>query len=310
MLQQAVDALSIRPGGIYVDGTLGGGGHAALILEKLNNSGRLIGIDRDINAINAVSKKIKIETVHGNFHDLPLILREKKVDKIDGVLLDLGVSSPQLDTPERGFSYRLAGRLDMRMNQNSGPTAYDIVNTYPEERLADIFYTYGEERFSRRIAKAIIAARQDSSIETTLQLADIIEKATPRHYDKAQGPHPAMRTFMALRIAVNDELHPLDAALTNIVNCLNPGGRICVISFHSLEDRIVKQCFKQLATPCTCPRDIPYCICGKLPKLRVITKKPILPSQEELTHNSRAHSAKLRVGEKIHENPNTPQKGT
>ena len=305
---EAVDALSIRPGGTYVDGTLGGGGHAVLILERLKGSGRLIGIDRDINAINTVTKKLQIETVHGNFHDLPQILQQKKVDKIDGVLLDLGVSSSQLDTPERGFSYRLPGRLDMRMNQSTGLSAYDIVNTYPEERLADIIFAYGEERFARRIARAIAASRLETPIETTVQLSDIIEKSTPRHYDKAQGPHPAMRTFMALRIAVNDELYPLDAALTDIVNCLNPGGRICVIAFHSLEDRIVKQCFKRLAAPCTCPRDIPYCVCGKLPKLRVITKKPILPTLEELAHNSRAHSAKLRIGEKIHENqnPNTP----
>ena len=303
---EAVDALSIRPGGTYVDGTLGGGGHAALILERLQGRGRLIGIDRDINAITAVKDRPAIETHHGNFHDIVQILREKKVDKIDGVLLDLGVSSPQLDTPERGFSYRLPGRLDMRMNQNAGLTAYDIVNTYPEERLTDIFFTYGEERFSRRIAKAIAAARLDSPIETTVQLSDIIEKATPRRYDKSHGPHPAMRTFMALRIAVNDELHPLDTALTDIVNCLKPGGRVCVITFHSLEDRIVKQCFNRLAAPCTCPRDIPYCVCGKLPLLKVITKKPILPSPEELAYNSRAHSAKLRVGERINENPSTP----
>ena len=307
---EAVDALSIRPGGIYVDGTLGGGGHSALILERLKGSGRLIGIDRDINAISAAHKKLEIEAVHGNFHDLPQILQHKKVDKIDGVLLDLGVSSHQLDTPERGFSYRLPGRLDMRMDQSTDLTAYDIVNTYPEERLADMFFTYGEERFSRRIAKAITATRLSSPIETTLQLSDIIEKATPRRYDKAQGPHPAMRTFMALRIAVNDELHPLDTTLADIVNCLNPGGRICVITFHSLEDRIVKQCFNRLMSPCTCPRDIPYCVCGKLPCLRVISKKPILPTPEELTYNSRAHSAKLRVGERVNENPGTPfQKG-
>ena len=306
---EAVDGLSIRPNGIYVDGTLGGGGHAVLILKQLVN-GRLIGIDQDINAIAATKKRINMEanaelfeSIHGNSHDLPQILRQINLDKIDGVLLDLGVSSHQLDTPERGFSYRLPGRLDMRMNQNAKLTAYDIVNTYPEKELADILYLYGEERFARRIARAVVAARLANPVETTLQLSEIIEKAMPRPAKKANAPHPAMRSFMALRIVVNNELHPLDEALTNIVDCLNPGGRICVITFHSLEDRIVKQCFNRLAAPCTCPRDIPYCVCGKKPHLRVLTKKPMLPSQEELVYNSRASSAKLRIGEKIHEAP-------
>jgi len=298
MPDEAVSGLAIRPGGIYVDGTLGGGGHAALILRELDADGRLIGIDRDINAINAAARLSGLETVHGNFHDLPLILQSRNIDKIDGVLLDLGVSSHQLDTPERGFSYRLPGRLDMRMNQDNGLTAYEIVNTYPEGQLADILFTFGEERFSRRIARAIIAARLQAPIETTLELSAIIERAMPRS-KKPGAPHPAMRSFMALRIAVNDELHPLDAAITNIVNCLNPGGRICVITFHSLEDRIVKTCLNRLAAPCTCPRDIPYCVCNKPPLVRVITRKPILPTQDELTRNSRAHSAKLRVGERV-----------
>ena len=299
MPSEAVDALSIRPDGIYVDGTLGGCGHAKLIQERLSTTGRLIGIDQDLNAIAAAKTRLNIEAIHGNFHDLPRILRENNIGKVDGVLLDLGVSSHQLDTPDRGFSYRLPGRLDMRMNQTSNLTAYDIVNTYSQEQLADILFTYGEERFARRIAKAIVNARIDIPIETTLQLSAIIEKAVPRRH--GDGPHPAMRSFMALRIVVNDELRPLDAALTNIVNCLNPGGRISVLSFHSSEDRIVKQCFNRLAMPCTCPRDIPYCVCGKLPLLKVITRKPILPSQEEVANNSRAHSAKLRVGERIHE---------
>ena len=305
MPREAVSALAIRPGGIYVDGTLGGGGHSAIILSQLSEGGRLIGIDRDINAIAAASKKLNIqqnsafEAVHGNFHDLPQILSDKNLDKIDGVLLDLGVSSHQLDTPERGFSYRLPGRLDMRMNQDTGLTAYDIVNTYPEEKLADILYNLGEERFSRRIARAIVSARLQTPIETTLELSAIIEKAMPRYGNKANAPHPAMRSFMALRIAVNDELHPLDLAIENIVNYLNPGGRISVITFHSLEDRIVKTCLNRLAAPCTCPRDIPYCVCGKPPQVKVITRKPILPSPEELAHNSRASSAKLRIGEKL-----------
>ena len=299
MPREAVDALSIRPGGIYIDGTLGGGGHSALILDKLNGNGRLIGIDQDLNAIAATGKRLAIETVHDNFHNLSQILRNRNLDKVDGVLLDLGVSSHQLDTPERGFSYRLPGRLDMRMNQDANLTAYDIVNTYPEERLTDILFTFGEERFARRIVRAIVDTRKQSPISTTLELSAIIEKAMPRIGKKSDAPHPAMRTFMAIRIAVNDELHPLDAALANIVNCLNPGGRISVITFHSLEDRIVKKCFNRLAAPCTCPRDIPYCVCGKPPTVRVITKKPILPSLEELAYNSRARSAKLRVGEKI-----------
>jgi len=302
---EAVDALSVRPGGIYVDGTLGGGGHSALILERLKGSGRLIGIDQDLDAIAAAKKWLNINIVHGNFHNLPQILKGQCIEKIDGILLDLGVSSHQLDTPERGFSYRLTGRLDMRMNRESDLTAYDIVNTYTETELADISLTLGEEHFARRIAKAIIAARQSTPVETTLQLSGIIEKATPRR--KPGSPHSAMRSFMALRIAVNNELHPLDESLTQIVKCLNPGGRICVITFHSLEDRIVKQCFNRLQFPCICPRDIPYCACGKEPKLKVLTRKPIQPTKEELAHNSRAHSAKLRVGEKIHEIPTTPR---
>jgi len=306
---EAVDALSIRPDGIYVDGTLGGGGHAALALEHLTLKGRLIGIDQDIKAIEAAKKRLEqkatFEAIHGNFHDLPQILNDMNIDKVDGVLLDLGVSSHQLDTPERGFSYRLPGRLDMRMNQDLDLTAHDIVNTYPQEKLEEILFGFGEERYSRRIVKAIISARQDAPIESTMQLSNIIEKAVPRRYDT---PHPAMRSFMALRIAVNNELNPLDATLTAITELLNIGGRICVITFHSLEDRIVKKCFNRLANPCTCPRDIPYCICGKTPQLKVITRKPILPSQEELTSNSRARSAKLRVGEKTDEKQNAPSK--
>jgi len=318
---EAVDALSVRSGGIYIDGTLGGGGHSAIILERLQGKGRLIGIDQDIDAINAakirfglsdlaINNPVRqgelITLVHSNFHNLPQILHDHHLEKIDGILLDLGVSSHQLDTPKRGFSYRHEGKLDMRMNRESDLTAYDIVNTYTEAQLTDILFTLGEERFARRIAKGIVSARQNAPIETTLQLSEIIESSTPRR--KNDGPHPAMRSFMALRIAVNNELHPLDTALEQMVDCLNPGGRICVITFHSLEDRIVKQCFNRLQNPCACPRDIPYCVCGKMPGLKVLTKKPILPSLEELTQNSRAHSAKLRVGEKLYENPATPPK--
>jgi len=328
MPTQAVEGLSIRTGGIYVDATLGGGGHSALIYERLCGRGRLIGIDQDINAITAAKSRFdsqfckkgtqtaaencnvnNIEIIHGNFHNLSNILYDIGVDKVDGVLLDLGVSSHQLDTAQRGFSYRLPGRLDMRMNQSADLTAHEIVNTYPQEKLADILFYFGEERFSRRIARAIVETRQNAPINTTLELVNIIEKAIPRH--RNSGPHPAMRSFMALRIAVNDELWPLDLALTNIVNCLKPKGRICVITFHSLEDRIVKQCFNRLQTPCTCnPRETLYCVCKKVPKLKVITKKPMLPSTEELAYNSRAASAKLRIGEKLDETPVTqPQKG-
>ena len=302
---EAVDALSVRPGGIYVDGTLGGCGHATEIYARLEGSGRLIGIDQDASAIAAAKKRLpNIDIVQDNFHNIKEILHGQNVDKVDGVLLDLGVSSHQLDTPERGFSYRHTGRLDMRMNQDANLTAYDIVNTYTQEEIANILFTLGEERHGRRIARAIVSARGHGPIMTTTDLAEIIEKATPRR--KFGDPHPAMRSFMALRIAVNDELHPLDAALTDIVDCLKPGGRIAVITFHSLEDRIAKQCFNRLAAPCTCPRDIPFCACGKLPQLKVITRKPILPTPEELAKNSRAHSAKLRVGEKIDETTQDP----
>jgi len=296
----AVDALSVRPGGVYVDGTLGGCGHAALVYARLEGSGRLIGIDQDASAIAVAKKRLPgIDIVQDNFHNIKQILSDLNVDKVDGVLLDLGVSSHQLDTPERGFSYRHTGMLDMRMNQDAKLTAHDIVNTYTQEEIANVLFTLGEERHGRRIARAIVTARDHGPIMTTTELAEIIEKATPRR--KYGDPHPAMRSFMALRIAVNDELHPLDTALTDIVDCLKPGGRIGVITFHSLEDRIVKQCFNRLQAPCTCPRDIPFCACGKLPQLKVLTKKPILPTPEELELNGRAHSAKLRVGEKIDE---------
>jgi len=301
MPQEVIESLNFLPqGGIYVDGTLGGGGHSKLILDKLPPSSRLIGIDRDQNAINAATSYItrqNFQAVLGNFHDMPQILQGLGIAGVDGVLLDLGVSSHQLDTPERGFSYRFDGPLDMRMDGTSGFSAYDIVNTYTEKELADIFFTYGEERHSRRIAREICAVRLNKSITTTLELVSIIEKVTPR--PKYGDPHPAMRTFMAIRIAVNDELSPLGDVLMNIINCLNPGGRIVVITFHSLEDRIVKTTFAKIASPCDCPRDIPYCVCGKTPGVKIITKKPLLPTQEELAKNRRAHSAKLRVAQKI-----------
>jgi 16S rRNA (cytosine1402-N4)-methyltransferase len=304
--EETVSTLSIRPGGIYADGTLGGGGHAELILERLTE-GTLLGIDRDTEAIKAATTRLekvinpgtKFIAVHGNFYDLPEIMQEQGIGKADGVLLDLGVSSHQLDTAERGFSYRFDGPLDMRMNrQQRGATACEIVNTYSQGELMRILYRYGEERHARLIAGAICKAREKNPIKTTRELVNIIEASLPGKA-KHGGSHPAMRTFMALRIEVNDELAPLEAALTKILRCLNPGGRIAVITFHSLEDRIVKHTFKKLANPCECPRDIPYCACGRVPQVRIITRSPIVPGAEETARNSRATSAKLRVAEKI-----------
>jgi len=285
---------------VYVDGTLGGGGHSKLILDTLPKGSRLIGIDRDKNAINAATNHISNDMftpVHGNFHDIPQILENLNITAVNGILLDLGVSSHQLDTAERGFSYRFDGPLDMRMNQESHLSAYEIVNSYAEKDLANIFFNFGEERYSRRIARAICKTRETSPIKTTAELANLIERTSPKQ--KFGMPHPAMRTFMAIRIAVNDELLPLGNVLTNITKCLVPGGRIAVITFHSLEDRIVKTTFQKIAFPCICPRDIPYCACGKTPDIRILTKKPILPTQAEITNNKRAHSAKLRIAEKI-----------
>lgn len=302
MPREVIEALQPERGGIYVDGTLGGGGHAKLILDKLPQQplGHLIGIDRDENAIAAALKHIGSDSftaVQDNFHNMPQILQGLNIPAVDGVLLDLGVSSHQLDTPERGFSYRYDGPLDMRMDTTNPTTAADIVNAYSEKDLADLIFTYGEERHSRRIARAICTARAVRPLETTLELANLIERATPKQ--KYGSPHPAMRSFMAIRIAVNDELSPLGGVLTNIINCLAPGGRIAVITFHSLEDRIVKTTFAKIASPCECPREIPYCVCGKQPGIRIITKKPYLPTAQELEENRRSHSAKLRVAEKL-----------
>ncbi|MCL1883636.1 MAG: 16S rRNA (cytosine(1402)-N(4))-methyltransferase RsmH [Defluviitaleaceae bacterium] len=304
MPSEVIVALSIKSDGIYIDGTLGGGGHSALIIERLK-SGKLFGIDRDESAIKAASDKIISENfvpIRGNFQDMPVLMDKHGISQgmIDGILLDLGVSSHQIDTPERGFSFRTNGPLDMRMDRATEISAKEIINTYSEKELAKIFFEFGEERHSRKIAREICKFRENSQIETTEQLAAIIEKASPPQRNRQKSaPHPAMRTFMALRIAVNDELSPLSAALQNAVKLLAKGGRIAVITFHSLEDRIVKTTFAKLASPCECPRDIPYCVCGKEPSLRVITRKPMLPTSEELSENSRAHSAKLRIAEKV-----------
>lgn len=315
MPQEVLDGLNLHRGGVYVDGTLGGGGHSKLILDKLPPGSHLIGIDRDQNAIAAAKAHVlgvnqngfinderfingkQFTAVLDNFHNMPHILQHLGIPKVDGVLLDLGVSSHQLDTPERGFSYRFDGPLDMRMDTTAPTTAQDIVNTYGEKDLADLIFTYGEERYSRRIARAICTHRATAPITTTQALASIIEGATPRQ--KYGSPHPAMRSFMAIRIVVNNEISPLGGVLESIINALAPGGRIGVITFHSLEDRIVKTTFAKIAQPCECPREIPYCVCGKTPGVKVITRKPLLPTEAELANNRRAHSAKLRVAERI-----------
>ena len=300
MPNEAVDALDIRPDGIYVDGTLGGGGHSELILDKLS-SGRLIGIDRDSEAISAAKERLSerecFTAVKGNFADMPRILEEQKIFHVNGILLDLGVSSHQISTARRGFSFNADGPLDMRMDISLTHSAYDIVNTYAERALADIFFRFGEERNARRIARGIIKARENSPIETTLRLASVITEASPPRRGKA--PHPAMRSFMALRIAVNNELAPLDAAISEMVKLLTCGGRIAVITFHSLEDRIVKNTFRRHVSPCTCPREIPSCVCGNRQTLMLINRKPITPSKAELETNTRSRSAKLRIAEKV-----------
>jgi len=287
---------------------MGGGGHCALICKHLT-TGRLVGIDRDSDAIAAATARLAscavpniFTAVNGNFFEMREILDGLGIEKVDGILLDLGVSSYQIDTPQRGFSFMRDGPLDMRMSKDAALTAQDIVNNFAEKDLTKIFFDFGEERFSRKIARAICEAREVSTIETTLQLAGIIEKVVPKKRKRdafEKSPHPAMRTFMALRIAVNDELAPLSVALQSAASCLAENGRIAVITFHSLEDRIVKTTFAKLANPCECPRDIPYCACGKVPTLRLVTRKPIIPSVEEIQENSRAHSAKLRVAEAL-----------
>lgn len=297
MPNECINGLSISPNGIYVDGTLGGGGHSSLILKALSSKGKLIGIDRDEDALNAASSRLlssNFTAVRGNFHNIPDILNNLNIAAVDGILLDLGVSSFQLDTGERGFSYRFDGPLDMRMDNRTELTAHTIVNTYSEKEIADILFNYGEERRSRRLAKAIIESRP---INSTLELVGIIERTSPRR--KKGETHPAARSFMALRIAVNNELDPLEDAIEKATKCLKPTGRIAIMTFHSLEDRIVKNAFTKLTAPCNCPRDIPYCVCKSTPIIKKITKKPMLPSKEELAENSRAHSAKLRVAERI-----------
>ena len=302
LLNESVDGLEIKKDGIYVDGTMGGGGHSEAIAKKLSENGVLIGIDRDTEALAASKKRLEsysnVRYVHNNYKNIKDVLFNLDVDKIDGAVLDLGVSSYQLDNRERGFSYMEDAPLDMRMNRESGFSAYDVVNTYSEEKLASIFFEYGEERFSRKIASIICDRRKTTPIETTLELVDIIKAAIPERF-RQKGSHPAKRTFQAIRIEVNGELRDLRNAIDNFFDVLKPGGRLSVITFHSLEDRIVKQAFNSYATGCTCPPDFPICVCGNKPKGKVITRKPILPSDEECEVNKRSKSAKLRIVEKL-----------
>lgn len=302
LLDESIEGLCIRPDGIYVDGTLGGGGHSLHIVKRLSSKGRLIGIDRDEDALCAAKSRLaefdNVVYVHSNFADIKDILQSEGIDSIDGAIIDLGVSSYQLDCAERGFSYMEDAPLDMRMDRSCGFTAYDVINDYPKEKLIKIFYEYGEERFSKRVAEIIEEKRKQAPIRTTLELVDIIKKAIPEK-QRRNGSNPAKRVFQAVRIEVNSELEPLKKAVSDFFDVLSPGGRLCIITFHSLEDRIVKQTFASFAKGCTCPKDFPICVCGNKPRGKVITAKPIIASKDELEFNKRSKSAKLRICEKL-----------
>lgn len=302
LLNECIDGLNIRDNCTYVDGTLGGAGHTTEILKKLNNTGISIGIDQDINAINISRQKLEVfnnyKTVNDNFCNIKNILIELNMVSVDGILLDLGVSSFQLDMPERGFSYMHDAPLDMRMNINSDFSAKDVVNTYSKEGIESIIKNYGEEKWASRIADFIVKQREKKSIETTFELVDIIKSAIPAAA-RREGPHPAKRTFQAIRIEVNKELEILEQAVNDCLDVLKPQGRLCIITFHSLEDRIVKNVYKKRQNPCVCPSSFPICICNQKPDIKIITKKPITPSKEELDINPRSRSAKLRIAEKI-----------
>lgn len=303
LLEECIENLNIKPDGVYVDGTLGGAGHSYQICQRLSEKGRLVGIDQDKDAICAASKRLeefrdRVTIVRSNYSDMKQVLHELGIEKVDGILLDLGVSSFQLDTPERGFTYREENApLDMRMDDRQTLTAKDIVNEYPEMELFRIIRDYGEDKFAKNIAKHIVAARKIKPIETTGELNEIIRSSIPMKM-QATGGHPSKRTYQAIRIELNHELDVLKDNLDDMIDLLNENGRLCIITFHSLEDRIVKSNFKKNENPCTCPRNFPVCVCGNKSKGQVITKKPILPSQEELEENSRSKSAKLRVFER------------
>lgn len=301
LLEETVNGLNIKPDGIYVDGTLGGGGHAWEVCSRLNDKGSFIGIDQDAAAIEAASARLcdfgeRVTIVRSNYCDMKSQLQKLGIGKVDGIVLDLGVSSYQLDTAERGFSYREDAPLDMRMDTRQKMTARDIVNDYTEADLYRVIRDYGEDKFAKNIAKHIVQARAVKPVETTAELSEIIRASIPMKFQKKSG-HPAKRTFQAIRIELNRELDVLRDSLDDMIDLLNPGGRLCIITFHSLEDRIVKSAFRKNENPCTCPPDFPVCVCGKKSKGSIITKKPILPSEEELEYNSRSKSAKLRIFE-------------
>ena len=300
LLQECIKGLNIKQNGIYVDGTLGGAGHSFEIAKILNNTGKLIGIDRDEDALKRAKEKLidfnNVIFVKDNHDNIKNILEHLEIQGVDGILLDLGVSSYQIDEETRGFSYIKNSPLDMRMDKTQELTAEIVLNTYPEEKLADIIYQYGEEKFSRQIAKQICEYRKNKTIKTTEELVHIIEKCVPR---QKQAGHPAKRTFQAIRIEVNNEIEPLYNTVMNAMDTLNKGGRLCIITFHSLEDRTVKEAYIDSLGKCTCPPDLPYCICGNKPKGKIITKKPIIPTEKEMEENTRSKSAKLRIFEKI-----------
>lgn len=303
LLEETVEELNIKPDGIYVDGTLGGGGHAFHICQKLSDQGRYIGIDQDADAIAASSERLKefgsrVTIVRDNYRNMPKVLNELGIEQVDGILLDLGVSSFQLDEKERGFTYREDVPLDMRMDRRQSLTAREIVNEYSEMELFHVIRDYGEEKFAKNIAKHIVNKRKEHPIETTGELIEIIKAAIPMKV-RAVGGHPAKKTFQAIRIECNKELEVLKESLDTMIDLLKPGGRLCIITFHSLEDRIVKRAFKKNENPCTCPPNFPVCVCGNVSKGKQLTRKPIIPGEKELNENKRAKSSKLRVFERV-----------
>lgn len=300
LLKECIEGLNIKKDGIYVDGTLGGAGHSKEILNHLSNTGLLIGIDQDLEALDAAKKNLSsfnnVVYIHDNHDNIDKILQKLEIQKVDGILLDLGVSSYQLDEKSRGFSYMEDAKLDMRMDRTKKLTAEEVVNSYTEEELAKIFFEYGEEKYSKNIAKNICMARKNKKITTTKELVKIIEESIPQ--SKQNNGHPAKRTFQAIRIEVNDELRPLHGTILKSINCLKPEGRLAVITFHSLEDRIVKNAYIEAVGKCTCPPDIPYCVCGNISLGKIVNKKPIVANEEEQKSNSRSRSAKLRIFER------------
>ena len=299
LLKETIDGLNIKPDGIYVDGTIGGAGHSKEIIKKLSPKGFLIGIDRDEEALKAAKENLKeysnYKLIHGNHDDIKEILQDLGIDEVDGILLDLGISSYQIDEKKRGFSYTGDEKLDMRMDRTQKLSAYEVINEYKEERLSQIIYEYGEEKFARKIAKNICIERMKNPIETTKQLADIIAKSVPA----SREGHPAKKTFQAIRIEVNNEIEPLRKTVQDSIECLKNEGRLCIITFHSLEDRAVKEAYIDAEGKCTCPKDLPYCVCGAKSYGKIINKKPIEATKEELENNSRSKSAKLRIFEKL-----------